>query len=187
MSLITSLFSGNIFAENFLFPIGVAFCTYYTIGFNDELKKRQNYSKLGEIVIDSFLEEVKTGLSILKSIIELDTAITNNPITIYSLPNKSYSGINTISDDVMLRIIAISYNKKFEGFHPKDIRIHIKNYFEHICNNTNNEIKKVPLNVDNLKKYITSTEYIKSTESVLHLLIETKNLLNKNGKRLLPK
>ena len=43
--------------------------------------------------------------------------------------------MTTILDDVLLRIIETSANRQFEGFPPRQCRIHCKNYFEHMCKN----------------------------------------------------
>lgn len=62
-------------------------------------------SRLGIAVIDSLLEEVRNGVEIL-------TAISNNEaFTKRMLPRKSWYGMPTISDEILLRIIEVSKNR----------------------------------------------------------------------------
>ena len=93
------------FLTGVVFPLLVAVIAYYFISKRDEYKNRKRMSRLGIAVIDSLLEEVRNGVEIL-------TAISNNEaFTKRMLPRKSWYGMPTISDEILLRIIEVSKNR----------------------------------------------------------------------------
>jgi gas vesicle protein len=134
------------------------FLTYLVTRKLDKWNHKKNYSKLGVVIMDSLLEEVNTGLDIIKK---------NQNTT---LPKKSWDGMKTISDEVMLIILAISEGVKPDAFQLDQIRSHCKNYFENITQGW--------MNIQNSQD---------STEKVKKMLEQTKSLLNKNSKKCCPK
>lgn len=117
-----------------IIPILVGAISYVLFRGLDERKKRKTYSTLGAIIIDSLIEEVSTGIDIINGTLQRNAQFSRQ-----NLPSKSWSGINTFSDEVLLRIIRVSNGVQPNGsFHPKDIRKHTKNYFDHMCFNWNN-------------------------------------------------
>jgi hypothetical protein len=116
------------FIEKGVIPFLVGAISYVLFRGLDERKKRKTNSTLGVIIIDCLLEEVNTGID------SIQKTLTDVPFKSHSMPLKSWSGINTLPDDVMLRIISVSKGvKPVGGFNPKDIRKHTKNYFDHMC------------------------------------------------------
>ena len=133
----------------------------------DEWKQKKNYSRLGVAIIESLREEVKTGLNIIKN------KQQNH------LPKKSWAdGMNTIPNEVML-IILTDYKKikqEESELKFKDIRIHCKNYFEHI---TENYFQHIAQHIANK---CTCDCYQADTEKVKKMLEQTISLLKKNYK-----
>jgi len=123
-------------------------------------RDEQKNKKLGVMIISSLLEEVNTGLNIIKNKLNVQ------------LPKKSWEGMKTIPDEVMLIITAVSKGIKPDGFPPEDIKIHCKNYFEHITQNW--------MHIQNNQKAIQDTQ--ESTEKVIKMLEQTKSLLMENSK-----
>lgn len=160
--------------DKFIFPVTVAAITYWLFKKNDENIKRQQYSTLGVAIIESLLEEINTGIDIMK----------NRYAS--SLPVKSWNGGSSISDDVLLRIIAVTKNVKPVGFPPKEIRIHCKNYFDHMATSWNNAILSNNLAAA-IQVLLIQSNYIEAAEGVRTMLIQCKELLEYNEKRWFPK
>jgi len=160
--------------DKFIIPVTVAAITYWLFKKNDENIKRQQYSTLGVAVIESLLEEINTGIDIMK----------NQYAT--SLPVKSWDGGSSIPDDVLLRIIAVTKNVNPVGFPPKEIRIHCKNYFDHMATSWNNAILSNN-QVAAFQVLLNQCKYIEAAEGVRAMLLHCKELLEYNEKRWFPK
>ena len=115
--------------------------TYILVDRLGEWKKRRNYSKLGIAIIESLQEEVKMGINIMTEVLAASTSEPRGLLQNKLLPNESWDGMATISDEVLLRIIATSDKKTFDGFPPKDCRIHCKNYFNFMNQNYKERLK----------------------------------------------
>jgi hypothetical protein len=162
--------------EKFFIPIAVAAVTYWLFKKNDEYIKRRQYSTLGVAIMESFLEEVNNGIEIMRD----QQAIP--------LPVKSWDGLKTISDDVLLRIIAVSKDIRPISFPPREIRIHCKNYFEHMSGNWANAVLSLLQNDQSqLTALVGNGNYVQAAENVKAMLIQCKELLEKNEKRLFSK
>lgn len=166
--------------EGILFPFLVAAFGYIVITKLDDWKKRRSHSGLGAVIIESLIEEVRQGLSILTNA-NATTATSTNP-----LPRKSWNGMSTIPDDVLLRIIEVSKGVTPISFSPREIRTHCKNYFDHMTTNWD----EVAGNRDNWKllaqKYFEGN-YIQATQNVLDMLQQTGDLLESNSRKWFPK
>jgi hypothetical protein len=176
------------FIQNVVAPLIVASVAYYLFGLRDELKKRKNYSRLGAAIIQSLIEEVRTGANSIDAI--LNNKEGNKPIL---LPRKSWNGINTIPDDVLLRILAFD-NQNGDGFKINEVRIHLKNYFDHMVPNWDYVVefskKDIPFRPDiNYIIYAKKTfpDYDKAALGVLKMLENIEDLLLKNTKKTFPK
>jgi hypothetical protein len=167
--------------ENLLFPVIVAAVTYLLVTKLDEWKKRRSYSKLGVAILDSLIEEVRNGKEVISDA-QSPIALVPSP-----LPKQSWSGMNTIPDEVLLRIIEVSQRIIPNSFPPQEIRIHCKNYFEHMAVNWENDVLKRDNGANwraNAKVY---SGYIPMTQKVLDMLYQTKRLLKNNSERWIPK
>lgn len=162
----------GVIIDNFALPFAVAVITYWLIKKHDERINRKNYSTLGVAIMESLLEEVNNGIKIMKN------------QQLIPLPVKSWNGIMTVSDDVLLRIIGVARNKKSIGFAPKEIRIHCKNYFEFMATNWETAIKSnSPQNIQSL---INQGKYVQAAEGVRDMLVQCRDLLEENAKKMFP-
>ncbi len=173
--------------EKALIPFMIGAISYILFRGLDERKKRKYSSILGTIILRSLLEEVNTGINIIKE------TINNKPDQLLKMPSASWINVNTIPDEVLLRIIIVSEKVSQAGdFHPRDIRSHTKNYFEHMCVMWSQNVKivadaisgKLPIPNELLEKAVS---FEKPAEHVKILLEQTIQLLENNSKKWFPK
>jgi len=160
--------------DNLALPFLVALGTYWLISKKDEDEKKRNYSRLGVAIIEALLEEVENGIK------TLDGAKQSGKVSANTLPRKSWSGMSTIPDEVLLRILEVSKNVTPKSFQPKEIRIHCKNYFDHMTPTWDDVILK------KLKPSQCLDTYIEATNGVLAMLKQTKELLSENSNKWFP-
>lgn len=160
--------------DKFILPFIVAVTTFLLLKKYDDYVKRRQYSILGIAIIDSLLEEVQSGLAILQNQQEL------------LLPVKSWDGMSTIPDDVLLRIIATSKNVQPRHFPPKEIRIHCKNYFEHMSASWKNALSS-NFRQDDMQRLVTDGHFDQAAQGVITMLNQCKEFLELNAKRIFPK
>ncbi|MFZ5552576.1 MAG: hypothetical protein ACOZCO_05640 [Bacteroidota bacterium] len=163
------------FVQYFFAPFAVAAISYYLFGLRDEYKNRRNYSRLGVEQISTLIEEVETGLKLIKETLDPNHHVFPNP-----LPRKSWSGISTIQDQVLLRILAVCADKPDKGFPSREIRIHCKNYFEHIVTNWDAVIQVAVKGQDYKAIARTMSTYEEATTGVLEMLKNIKHHLSNN-------
>jgi hypothetical protein len=180
-------------------PVVIGVLTYLLVDRLGEWKSRRNDCKLGIAILDSLLGEIRTGLNIMNSTYaQAQQGAFQQPM--HLLPTATWSGMQqTISDQVLLRIIAVSKDIVAPSFHPTAIRNVCKDYFAHMCPNYNAIINKFlsppGMTQQNLSAQFLSLlggnpnqdKYIATTEQVIEMLELTKKLLDQNSKRWLPK
>lgn len=171
------------FITNFFFPAAVAIITYVLIKKLDEWHSRRIYSKLGVIIMETFIEEVETGINLMKDVMDNSKALT----AIATLPDKSWEGITTITDEVMLRIIETSKDIAPYHFHPRKIRSHCKNYFINIKSHWDSNISSGPNWRANTHQLLVTNGFYEASENVLLMLKKTKELLQKNSEKKIPR
>ena len=164
---------GSLF-DKFILPFTVAVITYWLFKKNDEYIKRKQYSMLGVAIIECLLEEIENGIEIMK----------NNYLNL--LPVKSWIGVLTIPDDVLLRIISVAKDSKPISFKPRDIRIHCKNYFDHMAASWMSAIQSNNPQLA-IHQLLTQGKFIEAAEGVVAMLNQCKALLEENEKRFFPK
>jgi hypothetical protein len=87
---------------------------------------------LGAVILQEIQEEMKTGIALMVGMQNAATHLTTRPLSAFGLlPIKSWSGMKTIPDKVILRIIATNPSVNIK------IRSDCKNYFEHVCGGIN--------------------------------------------------
>ena len=160
----------GVIVKSFLLPFVVATTTYWLFKRYDERDSRKQYSRLGVAIINSLLEEVNTGLTLMKN-------SSSNP-----LPTKSWSGPSTIPDEVLLRIIAVARDRSAIAFKPEEIRIHCKNYFGHMAENW-----KTASEHGSVESLLNQGQYVQSAEGVKAMLEQCRTLLEENAERWFPK
>lgn len=170
LSLMFGLLSGGLL---FLFTLQLS-----------EWKNRKEHSQLGVIILAEIQEELSTGIGLMRMMQNSVTQIAlTQPATIGVLPTKSWSGMKTIPDKVVLRVIATNPNKNIK------LRSDCKNYFEHICGSINGLIEH------RLSQSIIVSRLINVNDDSNHLVAainlnndieEIKNKLLSNAKRKFP-
>ena len=184
-------------SKNIVLPVLIAIITYLLVDKLGEWKTRRNDCRLGIAILDSFLGEIRTGLNLMNSTYaQARQATFQLPIPL--LPARSWSGMQTIPDQVLLRIIAASKGIVARSFHPSTIRSVCKDYFDHMCTNYNNAIIN-NLSTPGTGQQILRTQflgllggppqgqYLAVTQQVIDMLDQTKELLDQNSKRWFPK
>jgi hypothetical protein len=177
-----------ILIRELFIPIFIGIISYIFVSKLDDWKSRKKYSLLGASIMESLIEEVSKGVQIMEHLKNKDELFPG------LLPTKSWNGISTINDDVLIRIIQVSKNKKYTHFHPSEIRIHTKNYFNHIAFDWNNNMIKLQdkntLEMD-VKSYaknlLNKRGFLEGSNGVLNMLHTTKLLLIRNSKRIIPR
>jgi hypothetical protein len=194
---------GQQIAQGFLWqglvPILVALVAYvctYKIG---DWRDRKKYSKLGIAVIESLLEELNTGISIMERIEGAvnDPFATAPPLNIGELlPSRTWSGPQTISDEVLLRIIETSRGRTEHGLPVTACRIHCKNYFDHMCGNYNHAVEAAVAAIaagNNWKLPFVpmlarpNGIYLEGARGVRDMLNRAREQLEANAKRWIPR
>lgn len=170
-----------VIMQNFVTPFVVALTTYLLFKRLDEWGNRRKQSKLGVAIIDVLMEEVKTGFLIM------DQCERTQKIPDANLPKAGWSGVNTISDEVLLRIIETSENVVPASFPPKDIRIHCKNYFEHMTVTWNRLTLGDIFSINIANGLIHESNFKNSTDGVYKMLEQARGLLLVNSKKWFPK
>lgn len=181
--------------QNIIVPILIAVGTYIIVDKLGEWRKRQRYSRLGVAIIEALEEEVRSGIVVMTAALRAseDQSVQGPPIN--TLPQESWSGMSTIPDDVLFRIIETSINYRSEGFPLREIRIHCKNYFTHICDNYNRAVKQI-LSGEYQKDWRSfirfllidkPNEFVKAANEVYAMLASARDLLESNSKKLIPK
>lgn len=182
----------GMLVSKFLIPIGVAFIAYIAFDMWGEWRKRRKYSRLGVAIIEALQEEIRHGIEQMWRHVELIDAYGPRP-PLDSLPKKSWNGMSTIPDGVLLRIIETSSKLHYEEFQPKDCRIHCKNYFEHMCDNYNRAIDQAieltQKGQDWRPPFLLYLDggYIEAAKQVNQMLQNAKDLLEKNSRAWFPK
>ena len=173
--------------EKAVIPFLVGAISYVLFRGLDERKKRINYCKLGVIILRSLLEEVNIGLNIIRA------NLPGQPVQLQNMPSASWIDINSIPDEVLLRIISVSENVQQAGdYHPKDIRSHAKNYFQHMCVTWVQSLNIVATAINNNQPVPntlqnTAVAFQRPAEHVAILLEQTIQLLDRNSVKWFPK
>jgi hypothetical protein len=183
---------------SFFLPVGVALATYWAVDKLGEFKKRRDYSRLGVAIIESILEEVDIGISLMTQAWNAAEDNDYSKLPSGTLPHQSWNGMTTIPDEVLLRLIAASAStkRKFESFPPRQCRTHCKNYFMHIKPNydmihsasrdlaKSNQDWRLPIH------NVLSDEgshYLQAARGVKRMLEDAKQLLEDNANAKFPK
>ena len=152
----------------------------------EERKRRRNVSVVGVVIMDQLLEEVRTGLRIMEDTLRRIETTGPSPTAVARemLPNASWEGMNTISDSVLLRIVATANGVQPRSFPLEQVRVHCKNYFVHMRENFNHV--KFDAELQDLL-VAGKSNYIGAAKGVIAMLEQVRELLNENQKRRRPK
>lgn len=165
-------------SKSVIAPFAVAAITYFLFGKIDELRKRRSQSKLGASILHTIANEVEKGRDIIRN-----TPNIENGHPAQLLPTASWQGINTINDEVLLRILEVTKGVKDVGFPAFEIRIHTKNYFEYVSEN----FKRIVTDPTFNRREMSLSYYDEAATGVLNMLKHIQTLLEKNSDELWPK
>ena len=166
--------------ENFIFPFLVAVTSFVLLTRLTVWRDRRDKSRLGVAIIESLIEEVRNGIKIMEESINQQ----QQPTTL--LPRKSWNGMTTIPDDVLLILLKISQNVESKGFKIKEIRIHCKNYFDHLTSTWDDRVSKSQNWEVNANSLINNSKFVEAAQGVLRMLEQAKELLENNSKKKFP-
>lgn len=164
--------------EKVILPIGIGISSFLLSTKVNDWKERKKYSKLGIATLKSLKEEIDNGIKIF-----YDNPF-NSPCA-YSLPRASWFGMQTIKDDVLLRIIEINRNPNPDLFPFDEINIHLKNYFEHMTT-TWDGIACKEAGWEKLHENII-TDFKDASLKLSKTLEEIIKLLDANSRRIFPR
>ncbi len=172
---------GGFFGKLIL-PLAVGVLGFWASSVFTSMRDRKRQSLLGAAVCAQFVEELNNGINLMNSVLN-----RQNPIG--QLPRKSWNGMSTISDDVLERILCLSEKRHTPGFPISEIRIHLKNYFDHICPNFDPFIEKTAQGqqLDQQTKDSLIKEYVQPAEGVLAMVQDARSRLEANAKARFPK
>ena len=170
--------------------IGTTFSvlTYLFTSQIGEWKNRKNISLLGEIVLEGLQEEIRTGIGLMNDLQRWANGTGHDILQPRLLPTASWDGMNTISDDIMLRIIATS-----PPHIANKLRCDCKNYFAHICTNINYTLSRqreiASLLAKDILKYLSSADkgnYLVASQNLYDDIEKIKDTLKNNANKLFP-
>lgn len=173
--------------SDFLLPVSVGVLAFLASNSINTWRMRKRQSLLGSVVVDVLIEEVSNGIAIMESVQRM---MNGQRQMIGDLPRKSWSGMNTINDDILERIICTSRGKKTDGFPPREVRKHLKNYFEHMCQNFDSVTMAIRSGANwqqSAQLYMVNGRYIEAANKVCAMLQSIKQLLDKNAVSWKPK
>lgn len=190
---LTQIPFGQLFSSSFV-PITLGVLGFIGADRYNEWKKRRMDSRLGAAIMETLLEEVNQGIKIMEAF------VSNKTVTPSMLPTQSWSGMSSIPNEVLIRIIESSNKNKYDSFNPKDCRSHCKNYFEYMCSNynalTSNLLKLGDDNRSANQRNETSTQllslfgdqtnYLDSSKKIRKMLENTITILIENSKKWFP-
>ncbi len=164
----------------------VAMVTYMAQAQLGEWKKRRDMSRLGVAVIDSFLEEINNGLQMMERFQKSPLTLAPSGTPAGFMPHRSWEGMQTVSDQVLLRILALfDHETETNDFRCRDIRSHCKNYFENICGNINTWLQE--RNYSQVMSHVgregDKNTYVEDTQKLLKMLTRAREKLMRNAKK----
>ena len=143
----------------------------------------------------SSLTPAASGTAEAPSIVESTRGQYANPVP--QMPISAWEGMGTIPDNVLLRIIAVSKGVTPKGFPFTNIRVPCNNYFTYICEKVNVRVRALSQENGKIAGACPDSQklhkllcgevedgggFIKSTQKVLLMLEQAKELLMANAR-----
>ena len=145
-----------------------------------EWKRRKDVSTLGIIIINELREEIENGIKIMRAMQSARNGQESSSDISRLLPTKSWQGMRTIPNNVMLRIVAIKPLSEIK------VRSDCKNYFEHICHNINSAIiarQHIGIIVSNFIDPQNNANNLIAAENLLKDLNKINEALSENSRK----
>lgn len=179
----------RLIISGFILPVVIGILAFLASNSITAWRTRKRQSLLGAAVCFSLIEEVKNGINIMEAV---QNALVNTPgSSTGNLPRKSWGGMDTISDDVLERLLCIAEKKQStRGFPIKEIRIHLKNYFDHMCPNFDNVTNAMHAGGSwqpHAQHLLVTGKYLEAAKGVLAMLEEAQKHLDNNYRKIMPR
>ena len=146
-------------------------------------RTRRRQSMLGVAVCDALIEELKNGINMMSA---TQQTLAGGQLSNGQLPRRSWNGMQTISDETLERLLCLSRGKQNRGFPIREIRIHLKNYFDHMIPNwdqaTSNQHSQ-----NAVQQLLNQGRYIQAAQGVLEMTEDARALLESNSFKWFPK
>jgi hypothetical protein len=97
-----------------ILPIAIGILAFTASNLIVSWRERRRKSLLGAALCDSLIEEIQHGIKILEETKQMLEGGESKIIA--RLPRGSWSGMQTISDDVLERLLCLSRGKNNRGF-----------------------------------------------------------------------
>lgn len=178
----------RLIISNIILPIAIGILAFMASSLIISWRERRRKSLLGAGLCDSLIEELQHGIEIMERTKKVVKG--GKPKFIERLPRGSWSGMQTISDDVLERLLCLSKGKNNRGFPIREIRIHLKNYFEHIVVNWDqvaDAMKEGSNWQERAHLFLEKDAYLRATKGVLEMTEDARKMLDKNSKKWMPK
>ena len=177
----------RLIISNLILPIAIGILAFIASSLLTSWRERRRKSLLGAALCESLIEEIGHGIKIMggtKQMLE-----GGEYKIIGKLPRGSWSGMQTISDDVLERLLCLSKGKNNRGFPIREIRIHLKNYFEHIAVNWDQVAESMKEGLNWQKSahfFLDKGDYLKAAKGVLEMTEDARIMLHNNSKKWIP-
>jgi hypothetical protein len=166
-----------------ILPIFVGILAFVASNSVSAWRTRRRQSMLGAAVCDSLIEELRNGVNMLNA---TQQAAAGGQLPNGQLPRRSWNGMQTISDDILERLLCLSKGRENRGFPIREIRIHLKNYFDHMIPNWD-QVTSSPQWQSAVQQFLGQGGYVQAAQGVLEMTEDARSLLESNSTRWFPK
>jgi len=177
----------RLIVGNLIMPVFIGVLAFLASDSVSSWRDRKRQSLFGVAVCESLIEEMKNGIALMT---QTRQSLNGTQVPTWKLPRQSWDGMKTISDHVLERLLCLSQGRQNRGFPIREIRIHLKNYFDHMIPNwdqvTDAAIKGVSWQ-SIAQKYLNEGNYLEAAQKVLDMTDDARKLLDQNSRRWLPK
>jgi hypothetical protein len=166
-----------------IMPIFIGILAFLATNSVSVWRTRRRQSLLGVAVCDAFIEELSNGVQLLTAA-QMD--LDKNKLPYGRLPRRSWNGMQTISDEILERLLCLSAGRQNQGFPIRDIRIHLKNYFDHMIPNFDQATLSNQWQ-NEVRHLLEHGGYLDAAKGVLKMTEEARTLLKVNSSKWFPK
>ena len=172
---------------NLILPVVIGVLAFLASHSVSSWRDRKRQSLLGTAVCDSLIEEIKNGIALMS---QTQQALNGTQLPTGKLPRRSWAGMQTISDQVLERLLCLSQGRQNRGFPIREIRVHLKNYFDHMISNWDQVTDAATQGLrwqDIAQHYLTQGRYLEAAHRVLEMTEDARKLLDQNSTKWFPK
>jgi len=166
-----------------ILPIVVGILAFVASNSVSAWRTRRRQSLLGVAVCDALIEELRIGVTMLGA---TQIALAGGQLPNGRLPRRSWNGMQTISDDILERLLCLSKGRQNRSFPIREIRIHLKNYFDHMIPNWD-QATSSPQWQNAVQEFLVQGGYVQAAQGVLEMTEDARSHLESNSSRWFPK